>query len=298
MAARRTSRSNGAGTVEQALADGTTPPIPEGVVWNAWPSSLTCASKLGISHKRFQQLILTGDLQPYRALDGTVRFCPDHIQAVANALAALPEDEPAREPATIAATADHVRATTKALENAISHAEALMKLVTEPLTQVQRQQEALVERLLLRLEALESSRDDMIRSREQYLSEEAERQVIREAFTAQEERRAEMMKMVREFVPPLKRAVEWKLGGGKEATTRMKAMGDFLSSVEPAFLQGMLGTEDFLTADQREKLCVALGKEFLEKLGFDQDGNPLTKDEPPQEAEDTAAEAAKEGEHG
>lgn len=283
MAARRTSRANGTTSFE-AVHEGGIPPTPEDVVWTSWNSSLKAAAMLGISHKRLSQLVATGDLQPYRAPDGTIRFSPDHLQNAATALAALPDDEPAKEPATIAATADHVRATTKALENAISHAESLMKLITEPLSQIQRQQEMLVERLMGRLEALEASRDEMIKSREQYLSEEAERQVIREAFAAQEKRREEVLSMMKEFVPPLKTAVERKFGLG--AAGRMKAMSGFLESMDPDFIRGLLDpTNEVLEQEQREMLITALGTEFLAKVGLDETGQPLPpKDDPPVEA--------------
>lgn len=256
--------ANGSGRIPLAGS----PPTPEGCGWSTWPGGAAAAKRLCLSMQRLNRMVRDGDLVAYTAPDGSRRFRPEELDALAIELRSVELEDEAAVPN--GPTGDHVRAVTEALKNAVKHAENAFGLVTSPALKFQEAQQQLTDRLLKRVGDLEAAHDELIRARERYLTEQEERRIMAEEFAAREARRTEVMRIITGHGPDLMSAITQRLGG----SSRVAAVGKLLESLDPEFVRGLLD-EDVLNAEQQEHLRAALGEDGLARLGLDKDGRPL-----------------------
>lgn len=212
------------------------------------PSASKLAADLGISVRTISRLQAAGHVRRWEALDGTWRYDPEQVAAAVNANTT---QEVAAEGAKIVldGSADTLRQALALLQQAhgqIATQAAPAQLLLELLAAENR-------RLSEQNAELLKTHLELVKAREQALSEQHARDIAAATLSSQEARKDKVFAGLARVAPRLLKQFETSLGGGPQVAAAVSLM----RSLERNQLEVLLAS-DFVTDAQKEYLRVVL----------------------------------------
>jgi hypothetical protein len=230
---------------------------PQDQIPHSWPGPTAAAVRLGIRPPQFRRLVADGEIAEHRRPDGTVRFDPDELDALAKELSGMPDDAPP----TGGVPADGMRAGTDLVRQAQSHVEKMLKLTLDGFASAAAASKETNEQLLAELRDARKTHLDMVVAREQALSEAHEREQLATHLT---ETRAMKMGLIEQLKPNAQAvisAIAARIAGeGKEAAAN--ATIQLLQTLHPGQIEA-LKASGFLEPEQAklvDQILAAAGR--------------------------------------
>lgn len=229
--------------------------------WRHWISQTRVCARLEINHRQLKKLVDSGDLPPGKSCpDGTTRWDPAFIDQRASELELGEGKSPEERPA------DMAKAQAQSVGTATNHVERMVQLLERPIQTAMamlRQTNADLreenESLRDRLEASEQMRSDMIRAREELLSEQAAREIAARESASRDERKKAMFEIVAKRAPGVLDALGKTLGINKADQQKVNAVIELANDLDPALLE-TLASSGALDEKQIELVETIIGK--------------------------------------
>ena len=247
--------------------------VPKGKRWRLWPTRAEVPGLYNVTPHKLAAATKRAKLRAYATSDGNVRFDPKELRAVFGPPNTEREDEPEVEASPVAAGDDGGDDDPPvALDPPVSTVHDLMNEVLAMLREVRKEKvdvlqhclqplqhgirllEKLLDSALARCIDLEKQRDLVQNEREQLASEAHIRNLELRKVEKAEERRAEIMAMLKLAVPELVMAYVRGQNAPKDAST-------FLAGLDPKVLDIL---QEGLEPDDAAKLAAL--RETLERL--------------------------------
>jgi hypothetical protein len=221
------------------------PPSPD---WDNWPKLDEAAALIGISGRQLQKWVKTGKAERHQCPDGTFRYDPAHLRE----LQGLATDE--REESEMSA-AQLVGAMSAYLRTQNTHFESLVKALVDPIKENISSWKDQVIEARKRITELEAQQEQNYKDRERLLSEQQERDLMKQESEAKIKRQDMTLEVLKEQVlPAIVTSMKAKSGQAQAAV-------ELLQSIEPETIDALLAEEvEFLTKEQKILLRTILNR--------------------------------------
>lgn len=231
--------------------------------WTTWPGFPRAAKTLGVSMKRLREMVTFGEIESFKAEDGTIRFRPQWLEEYIKDRDGIPDDEDERSSDQQASRhgipAEAIRATGDLLRASQLQNLELHRLVLQGFKAATEAQDVTIQRLLMRQEQYEAIITDLLKAREQYFDAQLEREVMRNQHVAAQKRRDELFEVSKGWAGELIEGLKQKYGLTSEAGAKVRAAIELLKALSPDQVEvgAMMG---FFTEEQIQLIEQILGR--------------------------------------
>lgn len=233
--------------------------------WTTWPGYARAAKLLNVSMKRLRAMVDFGEIQCYRAEDGTVRFRPNVIEDYIKDRDGVPDDEEEKNSDQYAARqgipAEAIRATGDLLRASQAQNLELHRLVLQGFKAATEAQDVTIQRLLGRQEQYEAIITQLLKAREEYFDAQLEREVMRNQHAAAQRRRDELFEVSKGWAGDIIEGLKLRYGIDTESGKKVHAAINLLKALTPEQIEvgAMMG---FFSEQQIELIEQIIGRKI------------------------------------